>query len=291
MAYVSASGTAAEMLSGPLGVVCYNPTGGTSQPWNMSSCGVTLDPVNGLVYFDTPTQVVAGGLNTPVRWAANVQAVVPIAVGTLAAYAPSSSSYAGTLYTVEGISRTKTITVLEWTDYSNSTNMSTFASEFLDSVKDVIVEGSAPYAGLLPAYLFPGNAVDVAGSGYTTGWEALALPVVSAEVHFQPGGAGTSYAMTLHLSNRRGRYSSENYLRPSMVGLQYGGGDDTFGRGLDASQQQSTQLHGQSVAATLQGTQAGGGFTGNVIGMPTMPGQTPTAAPSPTSATSDAEDT
>src|SRR6185503_6163131 len=85
MAYVSASGTAAEMISGPMGVVCYNPTGGTAQPWNLNSVGVTLDPVNGLIYYDTPTQVVAGGLNLPVRWPANVQAVLPVAIGTLTA--------------------------------------------------------------------------------------------------------------------------------------------------------------------------------------------------------------
>lgn len=222
MAYIFASGTAADMISSPLGIVMYNPSGGTSQPWNAVSLGVTLDPVNGLIYFDQPTQVAAYGLNTPVQWAANVQVVVPVAVGTLAQYAPSSTTYAGTLYSVEGIERTKTITVLEWTDYSNDTNMATFASEFLDSVKDVVVEGTVPYNGLLTGYIAPGQAVSIAGSGYTTGWESLALPVVSAEIAFQPGPSGTSYLTTLHLSNRRGRYSSENFLRPNITGMQLG---------------------------------------------------------------------
>jgi hypothetical protein len=237
VAYTFAFGTGATLTSTPMGLVMFNPFGGTSQPWNLTSAGITLDPVNGYVYFSPPTQVAAYGLATPVQWAANVQAFLPIAVGTLVEYAPSSTTWAGTLYTVEGIERTKIITVLEWRDYSNDTNMAIFASEFLDSVKDVVVEGTVPYVGLLTAYLAPGNAVSIAGAqssggaSYPTGWEALALPVVSVEVAFQSGDSGTSYATVLHLSNRRGRYSSENYLRPRITGAQFGGGDGAFTAG------------------------------------------------------------
>lgn len=227
VAWVSASGTAAEMISSPMGIVMYNPFGGTSTPYNATSLGITLDPTNGLVYFDQPTQVAAYGVQTPVQWAANVQAFVPVAYGTLEAYAPSSTTYAGTLYTVEGIERTKTVTVLEWRDYSNDSNMATFATELLDSVKDVVVEGTVPYLGLDTSYLTPGNAVSVAGDGYTTGWESLALPVVSAEITFQSGDAGTSYLTTLHLSNRRGRYNAENFLRPNITGAQFGADADS----------------------------------------------------------------
>lgn len=225
--FVAATGDAAAMTSTPLAVVEYNPFGGTGTPYNTTSVGVTVDPVNGLVYLDMPAQVCAYGLNTPVKWPANVMAFLPVAVGTLSAYAPSSSSYAGTLYTVEGIRRTKIITATEWRDYSNQTNMNTFASEFLDAVKDVVVEGTVPYHGLMTGYLSPGQAVSIAGDGYTTGWESLALPVVSLEVVFQSGSQGTSYQTTLHLSNRRGRYSSANFLRPNITGAQLGA-DESF---------------------------------------------------------------
>lgn len=228
VAWVSASGTAAEMISSPMGMVMFNPFGGTSPPYNAVSCGITLDPTNGLIYFDQPTQVTAFGTQTPVQWAANVQAFVPVAVGTLAAYAPSSTTYAGTLYTVEGVERRKVITVLEWRDYSNAANMATFAAEVLDSVKDVVVEGTVPYLGLPTAYLTPGQTVSIAGQGYTTGWESLNLPVASVEVEFQSGDSGTSYLTTLHLSNRRGRYSAENYLRPGITGAQFGTDSEVF---------------------------------------------------------------
>ena len=230
-AYTNSQGSAASLTSTPVGTVMWSAFG-TSPPYNTGYDGITLDPDNGLVYFDKPTQVVAGGLSTPTIWPANVQAFVPIAAGTLAAWAPSSSTDAGTLHSVEGISRTKVISILEWKDYSNQVNMNTFASEVLDSVKDVVVEGTLPYLGLLTTYLAPGRAVSIAGSGFITGWESLALPVVSASIEFQPGPAGTSYVMNLSLSNRRGRFSSENFLRPNITGAAFGGGaTETFSGG------------------------------------------------------------
>jgi hypothetical protein len=183
--------------------------------------------VNGYVYFDTPTQVVVNGLNTPTQWPANVQAFLPIAIGTLTAYAPSSSTYSGTLYTVEGIQRTKVVTVLDWRDYGNQASMNAFAAEYLKAVQDVVVEGVLPYLSLPAAsYLSPGQAISIAGTSgstaYTTGWESLALPIVSLEIVFQPGSQGTSYSVAFHLSNRRGRYSYSNYLRPNITGAQFG---------------------------------------------------------------------
>lgn len=226
VAYVNAQGQAGAMTSTPIGTVMW-PAFGTSPPYNTGYDGVTLDPVNGLIYFDKPTQVVAGGLSTPTIWPANVQVFLPVAVGTLDAYAPSSSSYSGTLYTVEGIQRAKTITVLEWKDYSNQSNMNAMATEFLDAMSNVVVEGTVPYYGLNTNYLAPGNAVNVAGSGYTTGWEAIDCYVSSVEIQFNNGAApGNSYTTNLHLSNRRGRYSPENFLRPNITGQQFGGGEE-----------------------------------------------------------------
>lgn len=226
-AYVNSQGSSASLTSTPVGTVMWSAFG-SGPPYNTGYDGVTVDPVNGLIYFDKPTQVVANGLSTPVKFADNVQAFVPVAYGTLTAYAPSPSTYAGTLFTVEGIQRTKVITVLEWKDYSNQTNMHTFASEYLDSVKDVVVEGTLPYLGLDSTFWAPGQAVSIAGTSgitsYTTGWESLSLPVVSMELAFNTGPQGTSYTTTLHLSNRRGRYSCENFLRPNITGAQFGGG-------------------------------------------------------------------
>lgn len=236
VAYLYAGGSAAEMVTAPMGTVMF---GGSGTPPNYSavSDGITIDPDNGLIYFDKPTQVVVGGLNTPVTWADNVQAFVPVAIGTLNAWAPSSSTHGGTLYTVEGIQRTKIITVPDWRDHSNDTNMATFATEMYDAMKDVVVEGSLPYLALLQEkYYTPGQSVDIAGadglSAYTTGWESLALPLVGLDVIFQPGPTGTSYTTVMHLSNRRGRFSSSNFLRPNITGAQFGSSEGTMRAGV-----------------------------------------------------------
>jgi hypothetical protein len=226
-AYVNSQGNAASLTSTPIGTVMWGAFGGASPPYNTGFDSVTLDPVNGLIYFDKPTQVVVNGLNTPTQWPANVQAFVPISVGTLTAQSPSGGGYSGTLDTVEGVQRTKTITVLDWRDYGNQSNMQAFADEYLKAVQDVVVEGVLPYLALPTAtYLSPGQAISIAGiagsTAYTTGYESLALPVVSCEITFQPGPQGTSYSTALHLSNRRGRYSYSNYLRPNITGAQFG---------------------------------------------------------------------
>jgi hypothetical protein len=267
VAFVYAGGSAAEMVSSPMGIVWYSPTGSTSPPFNMSTVGLTIDPDGGLIYFNTPVYITAGGVMTPVRWPAVVQAFLAVATGTLTAVAPKTTTHAGTLFTVEGVSRTKYITVLEWRDYSNQANMETFASEVLDSVKDVVIEGSLPYLGMPGvSWLVPGNSVSIAGRDFTTGWEQIAIPVVSVDVVFQTGAAGTSYVTTLQLSNRRTPYDAANFLRPNLRGGWIAGRlSEPFGAGLPASQEQSRQLQEQSRKMTEEGKRPAGGFTGRVV--------------------------
>jgi hypothetical protein len=222
-AYVNSQGSAASLTSTPIGSVMWGAFGSSSPPFNMGMDTLTLDPVNGYVYFNTPVQVVANGLNLPVQWPVNVQAFLPIAVGTLTAFAPSSTTYSGTLYSVNGVERTKIISVPSWRDYGNQANMDAYASEQLAALQDVVVEGALPYLDL-PAskYFSPGQAISITGSTYTTGWESLALPIVALEIQFQSGPEGTSYLCAMHLSNRRGQYSFSNYLRPNIAGAQFG---------------------------------------------------------------------
>jgi len=223
---IGANGNSAAMTTTPVCQVLYSASG--NPPWNVATVGLTLDPVNGIIYLDRPSQTIYGNP----QWPSNVQVFLPIAGGTLTAFAPSATTYQGTLYTQLGLTLTKIITCLDWRDYSNQANMAVFASEALTSFQDVVVEGTLPYYGLLSAYLAPGNSVSIAGSGYTTGWESLADPVVSVEIGFLNGPSGTSYSTVLHLSNRRGRYSSEAFLRPNITHGQYGTGQSIGATGL-----------------------------------------------------------
>jgi hypothetical protein len=218
---------ALALTSTPIGFTEWSSTG--SAPYNVASMAITVDPVNGLVYFERPTALIFGPQVTPVN---NVIAFLAVANGSLNTFAPSSSSWAGTLYSVEGIQRTKVLTMRDWRDASNSTNAAIYASEYLDSVKDVVVECTLPYHGLLSTFLTcgsTGRAVTIAGSGYTTGLEAITLPVVSVDVTFNNGPAGTSYDMVLRLSNRRGRYTADGWFTPSVTGQQLGTANGVFG--------------------------------------------------------------
>lgn len=228
-------GNAAWVTSSIQGFVQVPEVGSSGPPYITGGANITVDPVGGFVYFDRPTAFIvnqAAGSYIPPY---NVVALLSMANGALKTIVPSPTTYSGTLFSVEGVSRTKVITVRDWSDASNLSNMTTFATEFLESVQDVVVEGSVPYFGLLSLYLTcgsTGQAVSITGNdsvtAYTTGWEALALPVVSVELVFNCGAEGTSYQTNLQLSNRRGRYTADQFLRPNIVGSQLGMSGDTF---------------------------------------------------------------
>jgi hypothetical protein len=223
-AFRNSDGTAATLTSAPVCTVYWSASG--SPPYNQATIGVQIDPVAGTITTVSPTSLVfGGGIVTP---PSDVQVFVPVATGLLNTTYPLSG-YGGTLYTVEGIQRTKTITVREWVDYSLNTNMALYASELFTSLCDVVLEGTMSYLGLPVTYLTPGQAVSIAGNGFTTGYETIAntggnngIAVASVDVQFQPGPFGTSYISTLHLSNRKQRYTGDVFVRPPIIGQQIG---------------------------------------------------------------------
>ncbi len=211
-AFRNSDGTAAALTTSPVCTVFLG--------LNQSSLQVQVDPVAGTITTVSPTSLVfGGGVVTPPT---DVQCFVPVANGSLQVQSPSGGGYAGTLYTVEGISRTKIVTVREWRDYALNANMQLYSDQLFAALKDVIVEGTIGYLGLAAAYLAPGQAVSISGNGYTTGYESVALPVASVDIQFNPGPGGTSYTSTLHLSNRRARYSGDVFVRPAVTGQQLG---------------------------------------------------------------------
>src|SRR5208282_5860829 len=306
-AFSFANNTAAVLTSAPLCNVFWSASG--NPPYNMASIGVVIDPVAGTITTESPTSLVfGGGTVTPPT---DVQVFVPVANGSLEVFAPASTYFTGTSALIEGIQRIKVITVRDWTDYSLNANMQVFANELLQSLCDVVLEGSTSYLGLATAFLGPAQAVQITGTTgpgptqYITGWEgggisnpqivsggsgysgtmtytitgsgtggvlsstvtggvitsvwvstrgsgytgavtvsvsgsgggsgasitlqSEALPVASMDVRFQPGPAGTSYVSTLHLSNRRARYTSELFVRPAERFATWGAG---FGSAL-----------------------------------------------------------
>ena len=248
-AFRNSDGTAAAMTSAPVCTVYWSNSG--SPPYNQSTVGVQINPTAGTITTVTPTALMfGGGVITP---PSDVQVFLPVANGMLQVQAPTSG-YAGTLYTVEGISRTKTVTVREWKDYSLNANMQTYANSLLASYKNVVVEGTLPYLGLATLYLTPGQAVSIAGSSYTTGYESLALPVACVDVQFNPGPGGTFYMTTLHLSNRQARYTGDVFVRPAMTGQSLG----LESAAISAPLYASTAGEALASAAAVQAQQSAG---------------------------------
>ena len=231
-AYKNADGTAAALTAAATGMILWSASG--SAPYQESDFSITVDPESGTINFPRPTCMVYGG-GQVVTPPSNVMAFVPIATGDLTVHSPSGGGYGGTLYTVEGISRTKTITLRDWTQFGTNANIQTFCDEQFDSIKDVVVEGSINYLGLATTYLTPGTSVSITGQGYTTGWETLqtspmpaGLPIASVDVTFNWGGQGSSYITTLHLTNRKQKYTGDVFTRPPTTGQALGG---NFGAG------------------------------------------------------------
>lgn len=216
----------ATLISSPIAVVFRND--GSSFP-----LAFTYNSGDGTLRFIYPTYIIGNNAAPQDIWV-----YLPINTNpNTATYPPDSGgspAYAGTSHSVEGLSRTLTVTIDSWRDPASLSQVQAYASDLLDSVKDTVVEGSLTYYGMFASALTCGMALQVAGSGYSTGWESLAgLAVVEVEVEW-PQREGMDYRTTLHCSSRRHHYSSEMFLRPERTYLPMGFDGDPWGGAFDA---------------------------------------------------------
>lgn len=227
-----ADGSSATMTSVPAGFVQYSSSG--SKPFQEACIGIDVLPtqdgfrtqVPTVVPFGTTANLEIGGASTD-GVPSNVGALLAVRRGQLQVVRPADSgstpTYTGTSNSVEGLAETLTVTVPSWIDGNNSTNMTTFAQEVLDSVKDAVVEGSITllrfHGPLLATF---GQKVRLTSS-YATPWTGLDLPVVEARLTWIRG-SGHRYQTTLRVSNRRAALSAEQFVRPPVVGISLGAG-------------------------------------------------------------------
>ena len=71
--------------------------------------------------------------------------------------------------------------------------MTLLASEHLATVQDIVYEGSIPYYGLFfmtTLALWIGHQLNIAGNGYSTGWESLNLPIIAVDSSSTANGRG-----------------------------------------------------------------------------------------------------
>jgi hypothetical protein len=210
--WVGANGDTSVMTSYPMGSVCWSASG--SPPFEERPAAFTFDPISGNLYFLQATYITNGN-----RVPSDVRALLAVNVGeNQAIYPPDSGGspvYAGTSYTVEGMTETLTVTCLQWRDPANQSNMNAYAHDLHDSVKDTIVSGTVVYHGQYLTGMQAGQGISIAGNGYTTGYEGLSVPIRSAELHWEIGpGRAVNFTTVMQLSNRRAHYTSDAFLRP-----------------------------------------------------------------------------
>jgi hypothetical protein len=254
----NSDGSAVSMVTAPTATLFHSSTG--LPPYTQIPWGFESDPVAGTILMYRPTQLAFSPDGTTPVWCDDVQVFLAVQNGALNATWPADVSgvpqYSGTAYSDYGLARTKTITVPDWRDDSNSANMLIYAQEYDDCFKDVVQEGSVTYLGLPTNYLLFGSKLSIAGNGYTTGLESLAAPVTNMDLEFnEDPGSPTSYAAVISFSTRRAPFSASNYTRPAIQG-------QSFGQSIDGGFSM-----GQSVSApTNQGIREGPPGDGSGMG-------------------------
>ncbi len=257
---------AEQMVSTPMASVFYSSTG--LPPYQVSAVGIcSIDPDAGTVTLAKPSALVFSPNGTTVVPVNDVQFFLPIATGGLSVVYPADVAgvpqYGGTSNTIEGLAETKYVACREWRDGSNTAVMTAWAQELFGALSDTILEGEVAYLGLLNSVLLPGHAVNLPGNGYTTGWEAVDLPIQRVTLEYHSDRSAVSYTTNVSLSNRRVPYSGAAMLRPQMSGLQVGlpEGGEGFGDG-----QKNTEAYGRAgEAASKSQFQLG---TGNQTSTP-----------------------
>lgn len=207
--------------------------------------GVTVDVIGGSFLLDKPAVVPFGTPSKLRQGGSNVDGIPDdivifgaVRVGNLRAIAPADSGstpqYEGTGQALE---RTLWVSAPDWIDKGNQANMDKFASEVLDSVKDVVVEGVVPVIGYYADWLTTPNRALALDATYATPWDGIPLPAVECELAFR-GEAGGYYTLDLRVSNRRGTVDAAIYERPiprggflSDVGGVYAGPSPLYGYG------------------------------------------------------------
>jgi hypothetical protein len=172
--------------------------------------------------FGTPSNLTLGGTHVDGK-PDDLIVLLAYARGVLSAPAPADvagvAQYAGTGFSFLGLQRTWYVDVPSWNYFGDTTNMAALAAMLLKTVQDVVYEGSVVYHGLYETALTGEIALSFAGSGFTTGWEAINSPVRSAVVEWPDAGSADDWLTTLRFSNRRKPQTGEDYyIHPAFAG-------------------------------------------------------------------------
>jgi len=164
----------------------------------------------------------------------DVKVMVPYHRGAMTASAPSSG-HEGTAHDLYGLERTKTVHVASWLHRGDQADMEALARQYLDVMKDEVIEGSITYLGW-PSFnpLDMGYVLNIAIQGAAGPLDGIDLPVRSVTVTW-PNDGPVATKVAFKFSNRKRPFEADDlYMHPAFaVGETSGqGGVNVSGGGF-----------------------------------------------------------
>ena len=222
-----ANNTKVSVVYGASGVIVWSSTGSPSYLEIPATLEVV--PTLGAVRFTEPVVLPFGNRAnlTSTGWPStnadglpvDVKFVVPYSRGALTAVKPASG-YEGTLYTGDSIGETAYYDMDGWIYKGDKAAMETLAQEHLDSIKDVVFEGSITHLGIPSSWdsLLPGNKLNIALASGTSPWSSMDAPITSVTLHWDSlGRTGVKHIVTLQFSSRQRPFSADDlYTHPAF---------------------------------------------------------------------------
>jgi hypothetical protein len=155
--------------------------------------------------------------------------------------------YMGTAYTVNGVQRTLYLDYPEWLDYGQQSNYIQLAQQKLNCVMNTVVEGGLTYFGKQATFFTLGQAVNIAGATYTTGYESIAAPARSVTLDFMPDSGGVEWITRINFSTRMKPFTGDRlYAHPNYLAMRSnpGGGASNIAAGFSGSAFRGTDFSG-----------------------------------------------
>lgn len=219
ISWVFPDGSQTSLLSTGLAQIIFR---NTSNQTLSGYIGFQVDRQTESIVFDRPVVTVFGtstnlqkGGNSTDGIPTDIQVLLPVAISPLEVAAPPNNGtnavYAGTSYSVDGLIRTKYVNNRDFISTADSAMMQQWATQFHDSVKDTVVEGTATRYEYLPV-LGPGTIMTWSDPCFPPGtYDSLTTDVRGCMIkwnHGQPVTVSTHY----DLSNRREPYTDDASL-------------------------------------------------------------------------------
>ncbi|MDE2106710.1 MAG: hypothetical protein KGL39_56365, partial [Patescibacteria group bacterium] len=249
---------AGGLTSGPVAQVIWSSTG--NAPYMAYPVTLQVVPSVGGVRFDEPDVRATSLMSTlqtgyPTTYAngkpVDIVVMCPYNRGDLTTRKPASG-YSGTAYSVDGLQRVLTLFIDDWTYEADTTNIAQLCQEHLDTVQDIVWEGSVTYRGY-PSFnpLAMGYSLSLSIAGASAPWDSVNHPVRTATVRWNPG-EGLLHCVDFSVSNKKRPFSGDElYIHPAAFGQGAQGGQMPFANAVTGTPQSFTGMLPQADQSSI----------------------------------------